>query len=480
GPMASQNYFAWWPTNNDPNNLHAYENPWYNELYGVSTLADQKSQDLAIETQLLGVKAKESFDRDIQIKYTKHAQGIIADALPCNVLYYRVNNYAISTTWAGWIPYFGELLNVYSLGSLTSAAEPPVIEEVNVLLNIPDKLALGLDSPGNVVVFDGDGKPIEGADVDISGTNVVFDPVSGTTDADGTFMFNVQGSKHAYVTINVDVDSDGTVVSISKIIEVKAGTPPMYFLQAVPDELFLAPGESTDVALKVTDHVGAGIPDVVVELDEGLLGYGSVDATEVTTDASGEGTMTYTAPASFPMNKHIEVRMSLSPVPAEGMTSGDVNTVTQFIVMMNMEDSDWHFVQITDVSRIACNATNDTTTISILATDEAGDPLEETIAISYSNDAALMDPPMTVDTDASGMADVDLMWDDTADTNTTQVWFQNGLVSNSVGAGANLLYKGTTDMDIYGGYFSIDLTPILDPDSEDTLTFDIYVNDLDD
>ncbi|MCK5414297.1 MAG: ABC transporter substrate-binding protein, partial [Thermoplasmata archaeon] len=119
GPMASQNYFAWWPTNNDPNNLHEFENPWYNELYGVSTLADQKSQDLAIETQLLGVKAKESFDRDMQIKYTKHAQGIVADALPCNVLYYRVNNYAISTMWAGWIPYFGELLNVYSLGSLT-------------------------------------------------------------------------------------------------------------------------------------------------------------------------------------------------------------------------------------------------------------------------------------------------------------------------------------------------------------------------
>ncbi|NIP34243.1 MAG: hypothetical protein GWN18_04885, partial [Thermoplasmata archaeon] len=181
GPMASQNYFAWWPVD------HEYENPWYNTLYGISTLADQESQDMAIQCHELGQVAKESFDRDVQIKYTKWGQGIVAEALPCNVLYYRVNNYAISTKWSNWIPYFGELLNVYSLGSLTSAQEPPTIEAVNVVLNVPEKLALGMPMPANVVVFNDEGHPIEGADVTLSGANLVFTPASGTTDADGTF-----------------------------------------------------------------------------------------------------------------------------------------------------------------------------------------------------------------------------------------------------------------------------------------------------
>jgi ABC-type transport system substrate-binding protein len=473
GPMASQNYFAWWPVD------HEYENPWYNELYGISTRADQESQDMAIQVHELGQKAKESFDRDEQIFNTKWAQGIVSDALPCNVLYYRVNNYAISKTWEGWIPYFGELLNVYSLGGLTSEATTPTIEEVNILLNVPEKLPLGMDAAANVVVFDEEGKPIEGATVTLTGSDATFTPTTGTTDADGTFMFDVMGTKHAYVTIDVDVDA-GTTASLSRIVQVQAGTPPTYFLQAVPDDLFLGPGDSTDVMLSVTDHNGDGISGIDVELDEGLLGYGSVDSASVTTDTNGEATMVYTAPASFPMNKHIEVRMSLSPVAAEGMTTGDINTVTQFLVLYNMADSDWHFVQIKDVSKVACNATNDTTTVTIMAMDEEGNPLEESISISYSNDMALVSPMMSVDTNASGMAEVDIMWDSGADTNATQVWFENTDVPNGVGAGANLLFKGATPMELYGGYFTIADTPMIDPDADTNLTWDIMVYDLDD
>ncbi|NIP37442.1 MAG: hypothetical protein GWN18_20965, partial [Thermoplasmata archaeon] len=148
------------------------------------------------------------------------------------------------------------------------------------------------------------------------------------------------------------------------------------------------------------------------------------------------------------------MRLSLSAEVTGDYLVNNVNTVTQFLVLYNEEPSDWHFVQVTDVTKVACNATNKTTTVTIFAHDETAAPLEETISIMYSNDAALVDPPMEVTTNASGLAEVTLTWDDTADTNSTQVWFENDNVPNGVGAGANLLFKGATMMDLYGGYIT--------------------------
>jgi ABC-type transport system substrate-binding protein/protocatechuate 3,4-dioxygenase beta subunit len=477
GPMASQNYFGWWPVD------HAYENPWYNELYGVSTLADAESQAMAIECHDLGQVAKESFDRDVQIKYTKWAQGIVADALPCNVLYYRVNNYAIATKWEGWIPYFGELLNVYSLGALSSEVTPPTIEEVNVLLNVPEKLALGMPIAANAVVFDGEGKPIEGADVTMSGDNLVFTPATGTTDADGTFMFDVEGTKHTYVTITVDVDDGGTTAALSRIVSVVAPTPDIAFLYVQPAALFLAPGESTDVDMYLLMANGDPLEGVTIELDEGLMGYGSVDTTTVTTDASGYGKMVYTAPASFPMNKHIQVRLSLSAAITEDYTVSNVNTVTQFLVLYNEAPSMWEFIQIEDVTKIACNATDNVTDVTVMVSDENGDPVDgATITAMYSNMDAIEAADDTMVTNATGHAVFNVDWDETADTNATQVTFKNEAITNGVGTSVSLLFKGATMMDLYGGYIKLKTagTPMLDPDTAGDLTWEVHVMDLDD
>ncbi len=473
GPMASQNYFAWWPVD------HEFENPWYNELGGVSTKADAPSQALAIKCHELGQLAKETFDRDMQIFYTKWAQGIVSDALPCNVLYYRVNNYAISTTWDGWIAYFGELLNVYSLGQLSSEVTPPVIGEVNAILNIPEKLPLGMDAPANVVVFDEEGVPITGAEITLSGDNLVFTPATGTTDENGTFFFDVEGTKHAYVTIYVKVGDEEE--KVSRTVSVVAGTPDIAFLQARPAELFLGPGESTDVVLKLLDPSGTPIEGVIVELDEGLMGYGSVDTTEVTTDSSGEGTMVYTAPATFPMNKHIEVRLSLSVKGEQGYGISNINTVTQFLVLFNEAPSVWEFVTIESVDVVACNATVNMTNVTVMATDEAGDPIaDKTITATYSNMDALQTYDLTRVTNVTGHAVFRYKWDVTADTNATQIYYSDITITNGVGAGVNLLYKGATTMDLYGGYTTLkDVgSPIMAPDDAGDLTWEVHVMDL--
>jgi hypothetical protein len=476
GPMASQNYFAWWPVD------HAYENPWYNELYGISTLADAESQAMAIKTHELGQMAKETFDRDEQIFYTKWAQGIVSDALPCNVLYYRVNNYAINTKWDGWIPYFGELLNVYSLGALSSEVVAPTVGAVNAILNIPEKLPLGMETPATVVVFDGDGFPLPGATVSVtSPSGVTFNPASGVTDDGGVFHFMAEGTKHSYVTVDVDVDSAGTAAEVSRIVSVTAGTPPIAFLYVTPADLFLLPGESTDVDMWLLDSAGVGILGHNIELDVGLMGYGSVDTPTVMTDADGYGKIVYTAPATFPMNKHIEVRLSLSAEIAGDYSVSNINTVTQFLVLYNEDPSTWQFIQITDVSKVACNATNDTTNITVMVTDENGDPMaDEPISADFSNDMAIEAKDDMVTTNATGHAMFMVDWDETADTNATQVFFTNEGRTLSVGAGASLLFKGATDMDLYGGYFTISELPMLAPDSGLDLTWDVYVKDLDD
>ena len=86
--------------------------------------------------------------------YTKWGQGIVSDAVPVDVLYYRINLYAVSTRWSGWIAQDGELMNVFTLGALSMGSEPPPYDDLNTILNVPDKLSDTLSLPGNAVVFD--------------------------------------------------------------------------------------------------------------------------------------------------------------------------------------------------------------------------------------------------------------------------------------------------------------------------------------
>lgn len=473
GPTSPSNYFGFWSDN--------VPNPLYERLGGVSTLADAYTQDLADRLHALESKARTPFDRDSQIMYTKWAQGIVSQAIPVDVLYYRVNVMAVSKAWTGWIPQYGSLLNVFTLGALTSVSGPPPGEDVNLLLSIPDKVPTGLELPGNVVVYDGSGNPIMGANVTLDGNGLEFDQDSGGTGADGVFRYNVTGTVQGYTTASVDVEYGGDGASLDKVVQVVALDPPAAFLQVRPDDLFLGPGDSTRVVVNVTDRHGTGLAGIDVLLDENVMGWGSVDVVEVTTNATGEATLNYTAPASLPSGRHVQVRLDLFPLPHQSSGAFQVNSVTQYLVLRNEGATGWHLVSVENVTRISCDATNGSTEITIKAVDQNGTAMRDTIGITYSNGACLASPPATVDTDGTGTAKVTLTWATGIDTNATQVYFRSIGSAHSAGAGVTLLYKGSTSRDIYGGLITLKGSgaPVLDPDADDRLTWTVRVYDID-
>lgn len=475
GPLASQNYFGFWSLVNN-------NNPWYKDLGGVSTKADSQTQALADKVKELQDLAKASFDLEVQIKYTKWGQGVIAEALPCNVLYYRVNNYAISTRWTGWTPYLGELFHIYSVSELRRGTAPPPAGELTAILNVPDKLAVGTDTDAYVSVIDEAGMPVEGATVTLTGIGVTFPTASGTTDATGVFKFKVNGGADAYVTINAEAVKGTAQFETSKIVSVVGGVPPSLFVTAKPDKLYLLPGENTDVYVKVTDKAGVGVSGVEVALDENLMGYGSINDATINTDGTGTAKFTWTAPAAAVLNKNIEVRLEFTVTPTGGYKVDRISTVTQFVVLKNTSPSQWHFVKVVGATQYACNLTNKSTDVTVMAVDATGAPISgEPIGVTYSNPAALASPVTTVTTNATGHAVVTITFADGIDTNSTQVFFKNVNVPNAVGAGMNLLFKGSTvpTMPLYGGVIQIDQLPMLDPDTTDELLFDIMLYDLD-
>ncbi|RLA78053.1 MAG: hypothetical protein DRG33_06080, partial [Deltaproteobacteria bacterium] len=475
GPKASQNYFAFWSENND--------NPWYNKIGGVSTKADAETQRLADLVQTLGEKAKTSFDREEQIYYTKWAQGVISEAVPVNVLYYRVNNYAVSKTWNGWVPFMGEIINGYSVAALSrSQAAPQIGEEITALLNINDKIQYGAGTTGTVFVFDKNGAPVEGASVSVQGDGFTFEPATGTTDANGTFTFTATPTQTGYLSIQITATSGENSFSTQKTVSVVKGKPDVLFLTASPEKVFLTAGETDTITLKVTDQTGAPAEGAQVILDTGLMGYGTVDHDTVTTGSDGTAQIVYTAPSTLPLNKHAEVRLSLS-ASKEGYGSDYTSTVTQYVVVKNTEPSQWQYIKVENVSTFTCNNSTKQTTVVIRVLDQDGSPLSgQTISLMYSNPEVLSSPPESVDTNETGYATFDITFaDGLVNTTATQIWMRNLLVTNGIGAGLTILYKGTNvpESPVYGGIIEYDGTPILDPDSGEGLTFTVKLYDLD-
>lgn len=478
GPKATQNYFAFWSTNND--------NPLYNSIGGVSTLADADTQYLADLVQQYADLAKTSFIRDEQILWTKAGQGVIADAVPVNVLYYRVNIYAVSTAWEDdtWVNYLGELLNVYTMGELTPLGEEVVVgAEVTAMLFAPDKILMATDMNATVVVVDGTGAPIEGADVTLTASvNLTLSATSGTTDANGVFEFTMNAAVEGYNSLDATAAFGGNDFTYSKTIQCVKGIPNILFLDVTPEMTFLRVGENTIVHMNVTDGYGNAVQDATIELDEGLMGYGTIDDATVQTDANGYGTMTYTAPANLDqaLNKHLEVRLSLTAVKTGYLTT-NANTWTQFITIYNPSPNDWQFVEVQTVTDYAVDAGMNTSTVTIHAFDMVGNINNGAIQITYSNEDVLFDTVTDVTTNGAGLATFDVQFLGGIDTNATRITFQNETIPNSVAASLTLLYKGTTipTPALYGGLISFATTPLLDPNGAGTLDFDVSLYDID-
>ncbi len=478
GPLATQNYFGFWSTTN--------ENPLYNTIGGVSTRADAQTQALADQVQQAASLAKASFDRNEQILWTKYGQGLLADALPVNVLYYRVNIYAYSTDWedATWINYLGELLNVYTMGELTPLGQEVVVgDEVTAMLFAPDKILIGTDMNASVLVVDEMGAPIEGASITLTASaGLTLSATSGTTGTNGRFAFTMNAPGEGYHSLDATADHGGNDFTYSKTIQSVKGVPNILFLDVTPEQTFLRVGESTVVHMNVTDGYGVEVQNANIELDEGLMGYGTIDSASVLTNANGYGTMTYSAPTDLTqaLNKHLEVRLSLTATKAGYLTT-NANTWTQFITVYNPSPNDWQFVEVQAVTDYAMDSASNVSTVTLHAFDMGGNINNGLIHITYTNEDVLFDPVTDVITNGAGVANFDVQFLDGIDTNATRITFQNETIPNSISASVTLLYKGATvpSPALYGGLISFATTPLLDPNGAGTLDFDVSLYDLD-
>jgi len=461
GPKGSSNTYGFWDVDN--------ENPIYGPLQGVSTLADAETQAMAEEVDRLGGLAQESFLIQDQIFYTRWGEGVVADALPCNILYYRVNVEAYRNTWTGYLPYFGSLLgpgnNIYSLANLerTGAVTPGgETATVNAGISLPGKVGVDKSVDGQVVALDNDGYPVEGATVSVTVTPVVgttetvsVSPATGTTDADGLFEFAVSGETVGYsfvmATVTMGTVSANDSATISSVTEY----PQTLYMSVTPDDLVLQAAGTTNVNLMVTDENGDPVEGANCSIDPNLVGYGYVEDEWVLTDAAGEATTVYHAPTTIPeINGHLLLTLSYA-VSKEGYAWANEAAAT--LMVYNGNQPDWTMARVTGITTTALDSASNVTTISLEVVDDSGAALaDHTLNVSYSDPAKVFDPALTVTTDVTGVADLTVQFKDLADSTALKVTVVNATVLNSVGATITLTYVGTTPPaeEMYGGYIT--------------------------
>ncbi|MCJ7606690.1 MAG: ABC transporter substrate-binding protein, partial [Thermoplasmata archaeon] len=482
GPKSNSNTFGFW-AEDDPN-------PFYADLMGVNTLADEETQELAREVDRLGILARSAFDVEDQMLYTKWAQGVLAEALPCNVLYYRVNVLAYRTAWTGWTPWLGTIFsdspNIYSVALLEKASASGtsgvVAESVNAAISMPGKVGVNQTVAGQIIAISNEGSPVSGATVALTvakvggGTaSVTVAPASGTTSSTGVFNFNVTGdvtgSTIGYSFVNVTVTSGGVTSSDSATVNCAPEFPATLYLSVTPDALVLMPGETTDVLLMVVDGDGEPVEDANVTIDQNLVGYGSVDLDYVMTDADGMATMVYSAPATIPeKNTHLTLTLSCA-VAKDGYhwTNGAAAT----LLVYNDEAPDWVLARVVDVTTTALDSASNSTTITVEAVDDEGNALaDHTMQVSYGNEDIVFSPVMEVITDGAGEATVSVQVKSGVASCGLRVSILNETVLNSAAATVTLTYVGAAEpaMTLFGGYVAWDTPQYIGPLEEITAT----------
>lgn len=464
GPKASSNTFGFW-AEDDPN-------PFYKDLLGVNTLADAETQELAKEVDRLGQLAMQNFSIESQIFYTRWAQGVIADAVPVNVLYYRVSILAYTTRWTGWIPFLGDIFgpgsNIYSLANLqlSGAAGPAggATQTVNLGISLPNNVGKGKTVSGHVIAIDNLGSPVSGATVTLSSASVAggastvtVAPASGTTDANGVLAFTVTGTGSGYSYINASTTVGSVTSTDSTTILSSPEMPETLYLSVKPAKQVLRPDETTLVDLYVKDEAGANVQGANITIDPNLIGYGSMQGgvSYVLTDASGHATMTYVAPATITdLNTHLTTQLSFQ-VSKDGY--GWTNAAAANLLIYNEAAPNWVMARVNTVSTTALSNTGNVSTITIEAVDDSGAALaNHRMTVSYSDASKVVAPTTVVTTNAGGIATLTVQMKNMAASGALKVTIANTSVLNSVAASVTLTFVGSTPpaAELYGGYMT--------------------------
>ncbi len=472
GAAAASNNWAFWSDTNS--------NPLYEDLGGVSTLADERTMELVDMFTENETLARATFDVAEQINYVKIGQDIIADAVPCNVLYYRVNVEAHSKTWTNWTQFDGTLMNPFNLctleysGAGSATGGGAVTTSLSAGLTIAEKVKCDQSVDGYVKAIDNLGNPVVGAAVEVDVTSgAAASPTDGTTDANGVFEFSVMGEAAGISAVNVNVTS-GTLEandSSSLIVTSLGGLG----VEVIPAKTALVAAEDVAISVRVTDVNGDPVEGANVTIDPYLLGYGSIspESGTVFTDANGAGTMTYSAPDEATQNQHLLVTLAASVSHPKYTLS---NLAASSMVIYNDAAPVWRMTTIESVTTTALSSASPTTTIEVMAMDAAGSPLaSEMLDITYSDDTMVVGAETKVTTDGSGLASFDVEIDDIGVDAALRVTIGNGSVANSIMDAVTLTYSdagGLTDM--YGGYVQYATPKFVDPLGTIDVTFYVF------
>ncbi|MGB2582419.1 MAG: Ig-like domain-containing protein, partial [Thermoplasmata archaeon] len=472
GAAAASNNWAFWSDTNS--------NPLYEDLGGVSTLADERTMELVDEFAELEDLARETFNVGEQIDYVLQGQQIIADAVPCNVLYYRVNVEAHGKVWTNWTQFDGTLMNSFNLCTLEysgtggTTGGGVVTTSLSAGLTITEKVKCDQSVDGYVKAIDNLGNSVAGAAVEVNVTSgATATPANGTTNANGVFGFSLTGDASGVSTVTATVASgaleatDSTDVLITSLGGIG--------VEVIPAKTVLDAADEIEISVRVTDVNGDPVEGATVTIDPYLLGYGSITPSTgvVVTDADGMGTMNYSAPDEATQNQHLLVTLAASVShPKYTLT----NLAASSMVIYNDAAPVWRMTAIESVTTTALNATAATTTIEVMAMDAAGSPLaSEVLGITYSDDTMVVDAETTVTTNGSGLATFDVEIDDIGVDAALRVTIGNRAVANSIMDTVTLTYSdagGLTDM--YGGYVQYTTPKFVDPLGTVDVTFYVF------
>lgn len=474
GPLATSNTFGFWS--------EANPNPFYSSLGGVVTRADASTQAAADQVITLGNKARQNFSIQAQETYTKWAEGVIAHYVPVNVLYYRVNVEAFRNAWQGWIPFLGTMLqsgaNIYCLSNLHLAGAGAIVgatQSVNAGITLPGNVLIGKTIRANVLAIDNKGIPISGAGVTVSvagtvGASTVTVPTAqatGTTDANGTYSFNVTGATTGYSYVNATVSKGGVSSIASATVKSSAAYPKVLGLTITPGNLVLAPTEETNVMATVTDESGKAVAGATVAVDPHLIGFGKMkdNVNSLTTDAGGNANFTYQAPTmtqfnELSLNTHLTLTLSFN---ATKLGYSQAGAASVFPLIFNANPSTWYLTRVVSVSPSpALSASVNTTSIIIEALNETGvAQANQRLNVTYSDKSILVAPVDHVVTDGLGQATITVKVKALTATTAFKVEVQNLTVINSVAATVTVTYVNVAPaVPMFAGYITY-----LDPSS---------------
>ncbi|MGC8709480.1 MAG: ABC transporter substrate-binding protein, partial [Thermoplasmata archaeon] len=472
GINAMQNTWAFWPSN--------YTNPNYPN---VKSLADNQTAQLALQFQNIIDKALTTFDVSKQIYYTKWAQGILSEAVPCNVLYYRVNVEATLNTWTGWFSWQGSVYNLYALTSIHKGAVvgvgtgtttqqsvgqityPPVTHYLVAQIAAPSKVFVPQSQfnvalttvPLNVLVTDNNGLPVPGAFVNITSTtgNVNILSETGITNSAGIFTTYVSGVKPGFDNLVAKVTYNGMSVTTSYAIDSVQFVPNILHINAYPSKPSLMAGQNTTINIQVVDQYGNPVSGANVTVATNLLGYGTITPANVTTDSNGKATMVFTtvnatALATKYVNMHLQSKILLSVSKPGYVTT---NTESLIVATFNPNPSQWYTVRIINATNYFVNQNTLTTTIMVQALDAQNKPIaNDFLTVTPSNATYVKSVTGTV-TNANGYANITVTFAPGLKTTGISLKIWNSSFLNSVGSSITIGYlNGAAPSDLYAGF----------------------------